>query len=53
MAIQNISGADSVPQGVLESNRIQNESRNTEDTRTQQTEKISEENKGRQIDTTA
>lgn len=53
MAIQNISGADSVPQGVLESSRIQNESKNTENTRTQQTEKITDENKGQRIDTTA
>ena len=53
MAIQNISGADSVPQGVLESSRIQNESKNTENTRTQQTEQITEENKGQRIDTTA
>lgn len=53
MAIQNISGADTVPQGVLESARIQNESKNTETDRTQQVERIPEENKGRQIDTTA
>lgn len=52
MAVQTISGVDSVPQGALESSRVNLEiARNGEEQKVQ--ERPREENKGTRIDTTA
>ena len=52
MAVQSISGVDAVPQGALESSRVNLENaRNGEDQKVK--ERPREENKGTRIDTSA
>lgn len=53
MDVQNISGTDIITSELSENTRISNETTNTENTTGTETEKIPEENKGNNIDTTA
>jgi len=59
MAIQSISGADAVPQGVLENSRVYNEQasrieeQQMRESSRENRERPQEENKGTRIDTTA
>lgn len=53
MAIQQISGADVVPQGPMENSRVELERTRGEGQKPAATERIGEENKGQTIDTTA